>query len=100
MLCRSISIFIGFDISFMYSKTILEISSRTNILSREVLTGYQVDNVITIKMKDPPSITSSIGDTLSQIIRTYQIVFANATFVTTSDRITSIMFVVWVQRWC
>ena len=96
MLCRLTSIFVGFDISSMYSKMILEISSRTNILLREVLTGYQVDNLITIKMKDPPSITSSIGDTPCEIIRTYQIIFANITFVTTSDRITSIMFVVWV----
>ena len=96
MLCRPTSIFVGFDIAFMYSKTILEISSRTNILLQAVLTGYQVDNVIAITMKDPPRIISSIGDTACEIIRTYQIIFANVTFVTTSDRISFINFVVWV----
>ena len=53
MLCRPTSIFVGFDITFMYSKTILKISSRTNILLQAVLTGYQVDNVVTITMKTP-----------------------------------------------
>ena len=53
MLCCPTSICVGFDIAFMYSKTILEISSRTNILLQAVLTGYQVDNVITVTMKDP-----------------------------------------------
>ena len=71
MLCRPTSIFVGFDIAFMYSKTILEISSRTNILLQAVLTGYQVDNAIAIIMKDPPRIISSIGDTACEIIRTY-----------------------------
>ena len=63
MLCRPTSIFVGFDIAFMFSKTTLEISSRTNILFLAVLTGYQIDNAITITMKDTPSIISSIGDT-------------------------------------
>ena len=73
MLCRPTSIFVGFDIAFMYSKTILEISSRTNILLQAVLTGYQIDNVITITMKDPPPpcIISTVGDTACEIIRTY-----------------------------
>ena len=71
MLCRPTSIFVGFDITFMYSKTVLEISSRTNILLQAVLTGCQVDNVITITMKDAPRIISSIGDTACEIIRTY-----------------------------
>ena len=96
MLCRPTSIIVGFDIAFMYSKTILEISCRTNILLQTVLTGYQVDNVITITMKDPPYIISSISDTACEIIRTYKIIFANVTFVTTSDRISFINFVVWV----
>ena len=48
MLCCPTSIFVGFDITFMYSETILEISSRTNILLQSVLTGYQVDKIITI----------------------------------------------------
>ena len=60
MLCRPTSIFVGFDIAFMYSKTTLEISSRTSILFQVALTDYQVDNVITITMKDPPSTISSI----------------------------------------
>ena len=64
-------IFVGLDMTFMYSKTILEISSRTNILFKTVLTGYQIDNVITITMKDPPCVISSIGDTACEIIRTY-----------------------------
>ena len=68
MLCRPTSIFVGFDIAFMYSKTTLEISSRTNILFQAVLTGYQIDNVITITMKDPPRIISTIGDTACEII--------------------------------
>ena len=63
--------FVGFDIAFMYSKMILQISSRTNILLQAVLTGYQVDHVIAITMKDPPRIISSIGDTACEIIRTY-----------------------------
>ena len=41
--------FVGFDIAFMYSKMILQISSRTNILLQAVLTGYQVDNVIKLQ---------------------------------------------------
>ena len=70
MLCCPTSIFVGVDITFMYSKKILEISRRTNILFKTVLTGYQIDNVITITMKDPPCIISSIGDTACEIIRT------------------------------
>ena len=70
MLCCPTSIFVGVDITFMYSKKILEISRRTNILFKTVLTGYQIDNVITIKMKDPPCIISSTGDTACEIIRT------------------------------
>ena len=53
MLYRPTSIFVGFDIVFLYSKTTLEISSRTNILFQVVLAGNQIDNVITITMKDP-----------------------------------------------
>ena len=71
MLCRPTSIFVGFDIAFMYSKTILEISSRTNILLQAALTDYQVDNVITITMKDPLVYYLLFGDTASEIIRTY-----------------------------
>ena len=71
MLCRPTSIFVGFDIAFMYFKTILKISSRTNILLQTVLTSYQVDNVITITMKDPPRIIYSFVDTACEIIRTY-----------------------------
>ena len=71
MLFRPTSIFVSFDITFMYSKTFLEISSRTNILLQAVLTGYQVDNVITVTMKEPPRIISSIGDTECEIIKTY-----------------------------
>ena len=44
---------LGFDIVFLYSQTTLEISSRTNILFQVVLAGNQIDNVITITMKDP-----------------------------------------------
>ena len=71
MLCRPISTFVGFDIAFMNYETILEISSRTNILLQAVLTGYRVDNVITITMKDPLHIISSIGDSACDIIGTY-----------------------------
>ena len=53
MLCRLTYIVVGFDMAFIYSKTALEISSRTNILFQAVLTGYQIDNAITITMKDP-----------------------------------------------
>ena len=69
MLCHPTSIFVGFDIAFIYSETDLEISSRTNILLQAVLTGYQVDNVITSTMKDTPRIISSIGVTACEIIR-------------------------------
>ena len=71
MLCRPTSIFVGFDIAFMYSKTILEISSRTNILLWADFTGYQVGNVIAATLKDPPRIISSIDDTACETIRTY-----------------------------
>ena len=60
MLCHPTAIFVGFDIVFMYSKTTLEISSRTNMLFQAVLTACQIDYVITIAMKDPPRIISSI----------------------------------------
>ena len=70
MVCFPTSIFVGLDITFMYSKKILEISRRTNILLKIVLTGYQIDKVITITMKDPPYILSSTGDTACEIIRT------------------------------
>ena len=94
MLCRPTSICFGFDIAFMYSKTTLEICSRNNILFHAVLTGYQIDNVITITMKNPHRIISSFGETACKIIETCQIIFANVTLVTTSDRISSINFVV------
>ena len=71
MLCRPTSIFLGFDITFMYSKTTLKISSRTNILFQAALTGYQLDNIFTITVKDPPSIISAICDTARGIIGTY-----------------------------
>ena len=71
MLCIPTSIFVCFDIAFIYSKTTLEISNKTNILFQAVLTGYQIDNVITITLKDLPRIMSSIGNTACQIIRTY-----------------------------
>ena len=93
MLCRPTYIFVGFDIGFMYSKTTLEISSRTNILFQAVLTGYQIDNIITITIKEPYCIISSIGNTACEIITTYYINFSNVTFVTTSDRISSINFI-------
>ena len=93
MLSRPTYIFVGFDIGFMYSKTTLEISSRTNILFQAVLTGYQIDNIITITMKEPYCIISSIGNTACEIITTYYINFSNVTFVTTSDRISSINFI-------
>ena len=71
MLCIPRSIFVCFDIAFIYSKTTLEISNKTNILFQAVLTGYRIDNVITITLKDLPRIMSSIGNTACQIIRTY-----------------------------
>ena len=71
MLCRPTYIFVGFDIGFMYSKTTLEISSRTNILFKAVLTVYQIDNIITITMKELYRIISSIGNTACEIITTY-----------------------------
>ena len=70
MLCHPTSTFVGFDVAFMYSETVFEISSGTNLLLQAVLTGYQVDNVIIITMKNPPHIISSIGDTTCEIIRT------------------------------
>ena len=81
MLYRLTSDFVGFDIAFIYSKTTLEISRTTT----QCFTGYQIDNVLAITMKDPSRIISSIGDTSCKIIRTYQRTFANVTFVTTSD---------------
>ena len=39
MLCSPTSIFAGLNIAFMYSKAIFEISSRTNVLLKTVLTG-------------------------------------------------------------
>ena len=62
MLCRSTYVFLRFDIAFMYSKTTLEISSRTNIMFQAALTYYETDNVTIVTMKDPPPIISSIGD--------------------------------------
>ena len=53
MLYLPTSIFVVFDIAFMYSKTTLEISSTTTILFQVVLTGYRTDNVVEITMKDP-----------------------------------------------
>ena len=53
MLYSPISIFVGLDIAFMNSKTIPEISSRTNILFKAVLLCYQIGNFITITMEDP-----------------------------------------------
>ena len=50
MFCSPTAISVGLDIAFMYSVTIPEINSRTNILSKAVLTGYQVDNANTITM--------------------------------------------------
>ena len=67
MFSRPTSIFIGFDVAFMYSKTTLESSSRTNILFKAVLTGYHIDHVITITMKDASRVISSIGDTVCKI---------------------------------
>ena len=45
-------------------------------------------------MKNPHRIISSFGETACEIIETCQIIFANVTLVTTSDRISSINFVV------
>ena len=73
MLCIPTSIFVCFDISFIYSKTTLEISSKTNILFQAVLTGYRID-VITITLKDLPRIMSSIGNTACQITHLLQLV--------------------------
>ena len=84
----------------MYSKMSLEISSRIKILFQAVLTGYQIDNVGTITINDPPRLISSIGDTGCEIIRTYSLFLAHVTFVKTSDRISSINFVVGVKIWC
>ena len=54
--------------TFILIYLILEISSRTNTLFKAVFTGYQIDNVNTITMKDNPCIISSIGDTACEII--------------------------------
>ena len=94
MLCCHTSIFVGFDTAFMYYKTTLEISSITNILFQAVLTGYLIDNVITVTMKEPHRIISSVGNNTCEINRAYQIIFSNVTFDTTCDRISSINFVV------
>ena len=71
MLCRPTSIFVCFDTAFMYFKTTHEISSRTNILFPAVFTGYQIDNVITITMRDSPRIMFSIGNTACETIKTF-----------------------------
>ena len=42
--CRPTSIFVGFYVAFMHSKTTLKIKSRTNILFKAVLTDYKIDN--------------------------------------------------------
>ena len=99
MVCCPTSIFVRLDISFMYSKTILEISNKTSILPKVFLTGYQTDNVIAITMKDSPCIISSIGGTACEIIGTYfffYILFYIYFFVITSDRIGSNNFLVGV----
>ena len=54
----------------MYSKTILEINNRTNVLFKAVLTDYQIDNVNTVTIKDSPHIISSLGNTACEIIGT------------------------------
>ena len=46
MLFNPTYIFVGFDIDFIYSKTVVEINSRTKILFKTVLTGYQINNII------------------------------------------------------
>ena len=45
MLFSPTYIFVGFDIGFIYPKTVLEIDSRTKILFKTVLTGYQINNI-------------------------------------------------------
>ena len=71
MLCSPASIFVGLNITIMYSKADLEISSRTNILLEIVLAGYQIDKIDTITMKDTSCMISSTGDTACEIIETY-----------------------------
>ena len=83
----------------MYSKMILEINNRTKVLFKAVLTGYQIDNVNTVTIKDSPHIISSLGDTACEIIGTCQIIFANVTSLTTKDRICSNNFLVGMYRW-
>ena len=58
MHCSPRSIFADLDMAFMYSKTIPEINSRTNIMFKAVLKGYQIDN-----FNNTPCIISSMGDT-------------------------------------
>lgn len=63
--------FAGLDIAFMYSKSMLEISRRTNIFFTIVITSYQIDKITTITMNEPLCIISSIGDTVCEIVGTY-----------------------------
>ena len=71
MLYGTTSVFVGLDIAFMYSKSMLEISRRTNIFFKVVITGYQIDIITTITMNEPLCIISSIGDTVCEIVGTY-----------------------------
>ena len=71
MLSHPTSFFAGLDIAFMYSKSMLEISRRTNIFFKVVITGYQIDIITTITMNEPLCIISSIGDTVCEIVGTY-----------------------------
>ena len=71
MLSHPTSVFAGLDIAFMYSKSMLEISRRTNIFFTIVITIYQIDKITTITMNEPLCIISSIGDTVCEIVGTY-----------------------------
>ena len=51
-------IFVGLIIAFVYFK----VNSRTNILFKTVLTGYQEDEVIAITMEKTPCVTFFVGD--------------------------------------
>ena len=46
-----------------------------------VISGYQIDNDNAVTIKFTPCIISSIGDTAWEMSGTYQITFANVTFL-------------------
>ena len=82
----------GLNITFVNSKTNLKVNSRTNALFKTVFTRHRIDDVAAITIEDTQYATFSVGDTAYEIIIAHKIIFANVTFIATSDRISSSNF--------